>query len=97
MNERENLYAIFRHFHNAMLISNRPDGTLHVRPMAIAEIKEDGRIYFATSLDSTKIAEIERDANVVVTFQYGSQFASLAGSASIMRDQELTERLCSET
>ena len=65
--------------------------------MAVAEIKEDGRIYFATSLDSPKIVEIESDPNVVVTFQYGSQFASLAGSARILREQGLIERLWSET
>ena len=96
MNSRENLYSVIRGLRTAMLVSQTAEGALHVRPMAVAEIKEDGEIYFATSLDSPKITEIEHNPEVLVTFQNGLQFASLAGHARIVRDEALIETLWSE-
>ena len=80
-----------------MLVSRTRDGSFHVRPMAVAEIKSDGDTIFATNIESPKIAEIENDSNVLLTFQDGSKFASIVGRARVLRDQAEIDRLWSET
>lgn len=97
MSDRENFFGVIRNFQSAMLVSRRTGGSLHVRPMAVAEIKEDGDTIFATNIASPKIAEIANDPNVLLTFQDGSKFASLIGRARFLRDQAEIDRLWSET
>ena len=49
------------------------------------------------SLTSPKIAEIEADPRVVLTFQNASQFAAIQGRATVFRDRALIEKLWSES
>ena len=97
MSDRDNLLKIMRGFQTAMLVSHGVDGSLRGRPMAVAEVKEDGDIIFATNLKSLKVSEIENVSNVAVTFQQGSQYAAISGMARVTQDQTLIDRLWSET
>jgi general stress protein 26 len=92
----DRLYDIVKDFDNGILVTRLADGTSHARPMAVAEIRADGDIFFATALESPKVAEIAASPDVVVTFQSGSQFASIAGRAEVVRDRALIEQLWSE-
>jgi general stress protein 26 len=65
--------------------------------MAVAELQRDADAYFATSMESTKIAEIEADPEAMITFQSNSQFASISGTAQVVRDRAEIDRLWSES
>jgi general stress protein 26 len=92
---QRHLYELIADFRTAMLVSRAGD-TMHVRPMAVADLRRDADAYFATSIDSPKIAEMQADAQVLVTFQSNSQFASIAGTATVVRDRALIDRLWSD-
>jgi general stress protein 26 len=54
-------------------------------------------LYFPTSLASPKIDEIAADARVAVTMQDKRRFVSISGSARILRDPVLVERLWTDS
>jgi general stress protein 26 len=90
------LYDVIKDFDNAMLVTTATSGRDHARPMHIAEVREDGDIFFATSMDSPKITEIAVNPEVVVTFQGDRQFAAVYGRAELVKDRNLIEHLWSE-
>lgn len=92
----DRLYDIIKDFDNAILVTRLADGRSHARPMAVAEIRPDGDIFFATDIQSPKVAEIAANPDVVVTFQSGSQFASVIGRAEVVKDRALIDQLWSE-
>lgn len=93
---QDHLYELLSGFSTAMLVSHEPGSGLHARPMAVAELKPDAAACFATDRRSPKIAEISRDPNVLITFQSSSQYATVAGKASVVSDRAEIERLWSE-
>jgi general stress protein 26 len=93
--KHEHLYDLVKDIGTAMLIT-RAGGSLHARPMAVADLRADADAYFATSLDSPKVAEIEADPYAMITFQDGRQFAVISGNARIVRDRALIDKLWSE-
>ena len=93
----EHLYDLVKGFHTAMFVTKDAGGKLHARPMSVAELRPDADAYFATSLDSPKIDEIAANPEAMITFQSGSQFAFISGTASVLRDRALIDRLWSET
>jgi general stress protein 26 len=94
--KQERLYDVIKDFDNALLVSSAPGRACHARPMAVAEIREDGDIFFATSTHSPKIAEIAANPEVVVTFQGSAQFAAVYGRAEVVKDRNLIDQLWSE-
>lgn len=95
--QQSHLYDLINDFDTAMLVTYSAGARgLHARPMAVAELKADGDAYFATSIDSTKVAEIENDPRVTVTFQGRAKFAAVAGTAHIERDPAMIDRLWKE-
>lgn len=94
--QKKHLYDLLKDFSTAMLASRTADGGLHARPMAVAELKPDAHAYFVTDARSPKVSEIEAHPEVLVTFQSSSEFATLYGSASVVRDRALIDRLWSE-
>ncbi len=93
--KHEHLFELVNDIDTAMLIT-RAGGALHARPMSVAELKPDADAYFATSLDSPKVAEIEADPYAMITFQDGSKYAVITGEARVVRDRALIEKLWSE-
>lgn len=91
----EHLHDVIAGFGVAMLTTQRSDGQLHARPMAVAKLTRDGDMYFATSLTSPKIDEIEAQPDVAVTFQDGGRFAVIYGVAAVSKDRALIEELWS--
>jgi general stress protein 26 len=94
--KQERLYEVIKDFDNAMLVTSGANGGEHARPMHIAEIRADGDIFFATSMDSPKITEISINPEVVVTFQSNRQFAAVYGRAEVVKDRNLIDHLWSE-
>jgi general stress protein 26 len=80
----------------AMMITFSGGQTPHARPMQIAEVSGDGELYFATSMDSAKLRDIETDPRVMLIMQRGSTYVSLLGTAHPSTDRDLINRLWSE-
>ena len=93
MDTQRHLYDLIKDFRTAMLVTHSTADGMHGRPMAVAQLKPDADAYFATSIDSPKVAEIEADPRVLVLFQSSAQFATIAGKATIVRDRALIEKL----
>ena len=96
MDTERHLYELTSGFRNAMLVTRGLDGAIHARPMAVAELAPDAEPCFSTSLESPKIAEIEADPRVLVTFQSRSEFATIQGTATVIKDRAEIDRLWSE-
>lgn len=94
--EKEHLYELLKDFSTAMLASRTLDNSLHARPMAVAELRPDAEAYFVTDARSPKVAEIEAHPDVLVTFQSSSEFATLYGTASVVRNRAEVDRLWKE-
>jgi general stress protein 26 len=91
------LAMLLKDFENVMMITKVNDASVHARPMRIADIANDGGLYFATSVQSPKVSEIVGDAAVSLIFQCTTKFAALHGVARVVRDKELLDRLWSES
>lgn len=80
-----------------MLVTHTGDQGFHARPMALAQVEDDGQIWFITGADSTKVHEIEVDSHVHLIAQNGhSAFLSLSGRASLIVDRAKIAELWSE-
>jgi general stress protein 26 len=97
MEDGAHLYDLLAGFDTAMLVTRRPDGHMHARPMAVAEVHADAAAYFVTSVDSPKVAEIYADADVLLTFQSAHQYAAIYGRVNIVRERALIDRLWKDT
>ena len=65
--------------------------------MAIADVQDDGRLWFITDADTAKVHEIEMDSHVHLLAQDGdSAFLSLTGRASLIGDREKIAHLWSQ-
>ena len=93
---REHLHDLLKNFDTAMMIVPASDGHLHGRPMGIALLQENAETYFVTSIHSPKIAAIEADPTITLTFQSASQFATLSGRATVVHDRAMIADLWKE-
>lgn len=87
------LNDLLNEFGVAMLVTRGLDGDLRGRPMALAEARPDGSLWFATDRHSAKVDELARDNHVVVTMQSKTKFVSLSGTATAVDDRETLARL----
>lgn len=94
---REQLQKIMHGFDTAMLVTRGENGGLHSRPLAIAEQSNAEVLYFATSIESAKVKEVNADPNVNITMQEKRRFVSVTGTAQVVRDRALVDRLWSES
>ncbi len=90
------LVDLLKGFSTAMMITTSGDRSMHARPMAIAEIGDDGELYFATSLDSGKLRDISINPQVTLIMQDGSVYVSLQGTTHLSTDPALIDRLWSD-
>lgn len=89
---REYLHKLLSKFDNAMLVTCTQHGAMHARPMAVAHISPGSDAFFVASIQSPKVAEIEANPEVLVTFQGGGAYAAIAGRARVVHDRLLLER-----
>lgn len=94
---RDHLLSLLHGFDTAMLATRTSAGGLRGRPMGFAEIQEDGKMLFSASLDDPKIAELQASPQVALLMQGKTQWVSVSGKASVVRDRALIERLWSDT
>ncbi|MCC9658367.1 pyridoxamine 5'-phosphate oxidase family protein [Rhodopirellula halodulae] len=96
MDTQKKLIDLIQDFDNSMLVTKTDDGGLDARPMAIAEATEDGHIWFVTSRNSGKIAELMLDRDVAVTMQSSNKFVTLSGECRVIDDRSKINELWKE-
>jgi general stress protein 26 len=91
------LKQMLREFDTALLTSITPEGLVRARPMAVQDPGEipDCDLWFVTSSDSGKVAEIARERQVgVCAYHPGNRgWLSISAWATFERDEELIRRL----
>jgi general stress protein 26 len=91
--KRQRLRMLLSQFDTAMLVTRTGGAGMRARPLTIAESDDDGAMVFSTAIDSPKVHELEADPHVDVVMQDGRRFVSLSGTARVVRDRALVERL----
>lgn len=95
--QQKHFISLLKKFHTAMLVTHTGEHGFHARPMAIAKVEDDGRMWFFTAANTAKVHEIENDSQVHLTAQDGdSAFLALNGRATLIGDREKIAELWSE-
>jgi general stress protein 26 len=100
MNEvdtKTKLVEVLRTFDDLMVATLGDNGTMHARPMAVAEIDPDGCVWFATMDSSEKTDEVEVDARALVTGQSKGAYVSVSGHVDVVHDRARIEALWKES
>ena len=95
--QRTHLLALLQGFGVGMLTTTGLDGAPHARPLAVAEVKDDGTVWFSTHAASVKVEEIRTGNTVGVTFQSKTVYLAFAGKATVVRDAARVAALWSES
>ena len=79
----------------AMLTTRDDDGTLRSRPMGTQEVEFDGTLWFFTDRQSPKVAEIDQEDEVNVSYADtdSNRFVSVSGLATLVTDRRKMEEL----
>lgn len=85
---KQKLWSMMKDIRFAML-TTEDSGQLRARPMAHAQKAFDGVLWFFTRASSHKVAEVESDHHVGITYANPStqDYVSLSGSARLIRDK----------
>lgn len=97
--ELARLASLVRQMKVAMLTTIEPDGSLRSRPLQTLELDGAGRLWFFTHASSPKSAEIEQhdhQVNLSYADPRDEDFASISGTARVVRDQDKMRALWSE-
>ncbi|GAA3650005.1 pyridoxamine 5'-phosphate oxidase family protein [Microbacterium marinilacus] len=74
-----------------LLTTVSPDGQLHSRPLVAQDVEFDGDLWFFAQDDSAKVRDIAAHGQVNVAFESGKGYLSLAGTATVVRDEQKIE------
>lgn len=80
-----------------MVTTTADNGTLHARPMAVADVGKDAEMWFVTSKDSEKTHEILHDARALVSAQEKNLYVSLSGTLEVVDDAKRVHELWKES
>ena len=94
---RDKLHELLADFDNAMLVTRTSTGELRARPMAVAQVADDGTVWFMTQHESGTVNEINRDDEVAVVLQSSKRFVSLSGTATPVDDRRKIDELWKES
>ncbi len=91
----EKIADLIHEIRTAMLVTLDEHGRPRSRPMGTVESRFDGTIWFFTSVDSAKVAEIEKNAKVNASYAKSSSeaYLSLTGTAEVLNDRERIREL----
>ena len=80
----------------ALLTTTNSEGQLVSRPLAVQEAEFDGTLWFFSQDPSDKTEEIKASEQVNVSLESGKGYLSIAGAASVVRDEAKIEELWSK-
>ena len=90
-------FELLGNFDTAVLVTHEKTGTLHGRPMYIAETNDDGGIWFITAANAPKVNELEKDTHILAVAQRERQWLSISGRAELHRDRARIHKVWKET
>ncbi|MDB4942093.1 MAG: ral stress protein 26 [Labilithrix sp.] len=93
---RAKLIEAVKKLDTVMLTTAATDGTMHARPMAVADAGEGGEIWFVTGKQSEKTHEAASDSAALVTGQQGSLYLTLNGRVEVVEDRARIKALWRE-
>ena len=97
-NSRHHLYAVIRGFKTALLVTRAADGSMHARPLAVADVPADGEILFATSsIIAQGCGNRSRSALCSSAFRTVPHLACVSGTGRVSRDRARLQQLWSES
>ena len=80
----------------AMVCTRAPDGSLHTRPMEVAEIDEAGSLWFVVDGDAEWVTGLRPHEAVNCSVAGKKSWVSVAGRASVHHDPSKAHRLWSD-
>ena len=85
----EELWKLVEGIETAMLTTRRPDGHMVARPMATQKRSVGADFWFATMEDMPKVAEIEAESRVNLSYYKDrtKEWVSISGEARLTRDR----------
>ncbi|MDP4174677.1 MAG: pyridoxamine 5'-phosphate oxidase family protein [Bacteroidota bacterium] len=94
-NELKKLWEKVKDIKVAMMTTHESNGSLRSRPMYTQEREFDGNIWFFTKDDSPKIAEINKDAQINLSYADLDEdtYVSVSGTAQVVKNKEKTKEL----
>ena len=96
--EPEEVWNLIRSIRFVMFTTRDADGLLHSRPMTVQNVAQnDEALWFFMSRGSDVVEQVEGEPNVNVAYADNGAdvYASVAGSASVVEDQAMKDRLFS--
>jgi general stress protein 26 len=93
----EHLRGLLADFHIGMMVTHTTDGSLHARPMAIADRDVNGDLWFVTAVTSPKVQEVRLDNRGLVTLQSSTKQVTLTGMFQCVRDHTKLSALWHES
>lgn len=87
------LVGLLRDFEAATLVTRSRTGSLHGRPMAIADVEEDATVWFVTSVRSAKADEVAEDSRAMITVQDRVRFLCMNGNVELVFDPDRIKAL----
>jgi general stress protein 26 len=95
--EADKIWSLIKSAKFAMLVTD-DGGQLRGRPMAASQIGFDGTLWFFTRASSHKVAEVESDDRVCVTYAAtdSQDYVSFSGTARLVQDRAQIDRRWSE-
>jgi general stress protein 26 len=88
-NIKKTLIATLRTFDTLMVATEAPsNGTIHARPMALAEVDDAGEIWFVTAKESGKVDEATALSRALVTGQTDRAYVSISGQIDVIHDPQ---------
>jgi general stress protein 26 len=79
----------------ALLTTVSEDGSLHARPLAVQDKTFHGTLRFLVQDGSEKVADIARNPHVNVAIESQGGYLSIAGTATVSRDDSVVDELWS--
>lgn len=94
--EKKELAELLGKYDTALLTTRGPDGHFHTRPMAVQARPFEDDLWFATWMDSQKVADLEAEPHCGVSFYGGgrsSTYVSISGMAEVVHDRKKIHEL----
>ena len=95
---RDKVWSLIKDIRITQMVTQNAEGGLFARPMSAVECDENGDLWFFTALDSTKVAEIDYNPHVLLSYSNpdDNNYVSISGTAEIVRDHGKIQELWAE-
>jgi general stress protein 26 len=96
--ERDRVWDLIKGAHTALLVSIGEDGVLDSRPMGCLQREFDGTLWFLTFRHSSKLYEISKNDQVLVSYATPAkgEYVSVSGRCQLINDPEKIKQLWNE-